>query len=196
MTSIDSWGFMGYELFVAFIANLLRHNRLELIKELLSESLYVDNFIHGGPDDVSFTWISDETILLKGLPGSKGSNWLSPQGEFVRQRHATDGAFAGTLSAEDFFSTDYFLLLLSWKNSQYERWKPWTAPYFREWPRFLMEAKKRKQAERLCSIFECADIEGLRRLVDETSQYIFRIFGGRTARFSLPMFDTASIGSK
>ena len=87
--------FVGYELFVSFVGVLIKHERWELVGEVLNESLLIDT--DDGPKAKSFSVLSANIGALHAYYKRTGNNYLSPAAVLLKERHHGEGPLARVL---------------------------------------------------------------------------------------------------
>ena len=76
-------------------------------------------------------------------------------------------------------------------------WKPWSMLYMQDPPRYLIEASRKKYAEKLLRPLGVNDIEMLRARLAEQAPKLSKLFGSAIFyEHPLEYFDVSSIGSR
>ncbi len=177
--SFDFYKFLGHELFVIFIASLIREDRWETVGELLSDGIYANNCINYQPGIAGFNDISEHLDLLERRNRRLNLRRISLHSEILTKRH-TEGDLAKVTPREQFTEADYFLSMRAFAIAQddmFEYWRPWSVLYMpANGPKFLLRAKSKKYAERLLGLLGVNDVEALRKLVPAHRQYLAKLF--------------------
>lgn len=191
-TDFDFDKFIGHELFVTFVSSLLKRRRWKILEAVLNRELYSDEYSQG----CAFYGVSAVVRLLEDLYRSQGGNWISPQGQKLKERHEPGGVLAGSPSFPEFMDADYFLFVHGIVQEPYQRWMPWTATYLRDAPRFLCEARRMERARELASVFRVCDVSTLVERLKVRASWIGQSLGGYRQRHPLARFDIDLIGSQ
>ena len=180
----DFFKFLGHELFVMLFAALIREGRWEVVKELLDEGIYVQNAEGGRADLVQFDYVSEYIKLLVYRNQRLDLRRLSLHSDILKERHS-QGDLAEVAPHESFVEADYFLAMRSLKDGKdddgpfYSAWRAWSVLHTTGGgPRFLVEAKSKKVAERLCDTLGLSDVDQLRGRISTTRTYLSRLFQG------------------
>jgi len=131
--------FIGHEAFVSLVTLLLDAEKMESIADILNETLFVENDIYTGAQNVSYTYIS----MIGESAGSFSGTLVSAFVEKMDKRHS-EGELANLVSATKIAESEYFLKL---RNSQ-RKWRAILGTTMQV-PRFLIKAKKIKYAQKL-----------------------------------------------
>lgn len=200
----DFFRFVGHEFFVIFCSFLIREERWETIGEILDKGLYVDNPYGSSskPDNVSFAYCC--ALSLKSLEYRKqrlNLNTVSVFAELLNQRH-TQGELSKIVPIQQFINAEFFLFLRAEieKSNMNDppEWIPWILIYNEQPPRYLIEAYRIKEAEKLLAPLNVPNVQVLRnkminitpklnQLFRYVSSYSFGLLGD---------FDPQKIGSR
>ncbi len=194
--------FLGHELFVIFFSYLLREERWELITEILDEDLYARKKDFEHPSIVSFSNLSDTVVLLYERKELLGIKQISLHADLLKDRH-TQGELAKLIPMEQFIEADYFLFLRAQVQAatpnEWPVWMPWSSLYMHQVPRFIQEAKRIKNVQRLLQPLGAQDIQTLRIRLIECAKSLEKGWGYRPFRFwnnIMVDFDFSTIGSQ
>ncbi len=165
--AFDFYRFIGHEFFVILFSFLIREGRWKIITEILDEELYT-NKLHGNskPATVPFVYICSHLESLEYRNQRLNLNRLSIHADLLNERH-TQGNLAEVAPMEEFINADCFLFLraefqqLSKINSFY-RWVAWSSIYIKQPPRYLVEAYRIKNAQKLLAPLKIDNVEMLR----------------------------------
>jgi hypothetical protein len=195
----DFYKFLGHELFVMAFAALIREERWQLVKELLEEGIYVRNAEGHRADLVHFEYVSEYLRLLEHRNHRLGLRRVSLHSDLLKDRH-TEGELAEVAPHEFFMEAEYFLAMRSMRDGDEEQWEAWRA-----WsvlhmpgrgPRFLIEAKSKKAALRLCEALGLSGVEQLRERITSTRRYLSRLFQRGLWTAPPSHLDLSEIGSR
>jgi hypothetical protein len=177
----DYFKFLGHELFVTFVATLLREDRWTLIEAVLRRPIPIKYLPHdGGPGTVDWRYASEQLPSLG--DESRRRQRLSLHADILNERHTT-GGLASVMPMADFVAADYFLFLVgemtpdSWNESIFE-WRPWGALYMAHLPLFLRDAEHNQTADELLKLFKIGDAEEFKRRFGERAIHLRKMFGG------------------
>lgn len=131
--------FIGHESFVSLVALLLDAEKMESIADILNESLFVENDIYMGVQNVAYTYIS----MIGESARDVNQPLVEKFVEKMKKRH-NEGELANLVSADKIAECEYFLKL---RNNQ----RKWSAILGTtvQVPKFLIKAKKNKYAQKL-----------------------------------------------
>ncbi len=109
VVEFDTTKFLGHELFTSFTAVLMKHQRMELLGEVLNEGLVVDG--DEGYATKTFAKLSARVRSLHTYFSRRGQNWISASGALLKERHSGDGELARAMPWRLFMDADYLLFL-------------------------------------------------------------------------------------
>lgn len=194
--------FLGYELFIMFVAILIQNKRWELLATLLDEELYARTSNYAQPAFVPFTALCQPAASLVHRIKRLGLNTRSLQGDILYDRHAT-GELANVVTAEQFMEADYFLflrdLLKSETAPQWSEWRAWSTVPMKTPASFLQRAVRGEVAEQLARALGLPDVPTLRSRLTERRHALTNMWmSGFYAPWFDPLerFDIDSIGSR
>jgi len=198
-SDFDLAKFLGHELFVTFVAALIREDRWELIATLLDEELYARRYHFDPPGLVPFTAISEHIRLLAERKERLRSNRLSLHADMLNERH-TSGELGRLVPMEQFAEADYFLFpraeLPPTDTPDGMEWRAWGAIYMHEVPRYLVSAERTKYAQRLLPALGLDDIETLRRRITARAGRVNNLWPGGFVRDPMRNFNAQTLGSR
>jgi hypothetical protein len=201
--SYDLAKFLGHELFVMFVALLMRNKRWELLATLLAEEFYVRTSDYGQSAFASFTALCQPVALLFHRNDRLGLRKKSLQGNLLYERHAT-GELANVVSAEQFMEADYFLFLRDLLKqatmpSQCIEWRAWSTVLMGKPASFFYKAVRGEAAEQLARALGLPDVPTLHSRLTERRDALTSMwtYGFNSPWFDpLERFDIDSIGSR
>ncbi len=200
--SYDLARFLGHELFVTFVALLIRNKRWELLATLLDEDLYARTSDYGQPAFVPFTVLCQPVASLFHRNERLGLRKKSLQGNLLYERHTT-GELANVVSAEQFVEADYFLflrdLLKQAAAPPWIGWRAWSTVLMGKPASFLQKAVRGEVAEQLARALGLPDVPTLRNRLSERRGALTSMwtYGFNSPWFDpLERFDIDSIGSR
>lgn len=199
----DFYRFIGHEIFVTFIALLMREQRWQIIADLLGRSLSIDSVkMKGGPGAVSYTYISEYVEIgeewNRSEQGPRSPSWHA---DMLRDRHSVP-PLEGNIPLDLFADADYFLFLRSeLKNTGLRpelEWRPWSYMCMgNRVPRFLIDAYNRRFAELLLAPLDINSVEDLRRVPANRFQAAIEMYPQlKLYRSPLDGFSPMQIGSQ
>lgn len=200
-SDFDFFKFMGHEMFVTFVAHLIREERWDMLADLLDEDMIVTNARGGRTGAVSFNHVSKHVRLLDDRNSRLSLKRASLHADMLIGLHK-DTDIGGYLSVEEFIGADYFLFLRSviqGETTPYRfEWRPWSALYLNRPPQFLLKAVQIRYAEKLLRPLRLGNVELLRKRLAERSALLVQLFSSRDPDYENPLrdFDTASVASR
>ncbi|MFO0896667.1 MAG: protein kinase [Pirellulales bacterium] len=159
--------FLGHELYLCLIAALLNEDRLEAIGMLLHRDIFVPGRRSDEPASVSEISEYVRTLAVKNERDK--TRFASPHGELLKQRHSI-GRLGTAIPFYDLVAAEFLVVLAN------ERWRPWTALYLRQTPRFLVESRSRQYADRVCAVIGVGTPAELVSTVRKRTSYIGKLF--------------------
>ncbi len=175
----DFFKFLGHELFVTFVALLIRENRWTLLGTVLEEPIpmrYIEEKY--GPGTASWDYASEHLPSI--LDESNRHRRACLHAEILNERHTTGGG-GESLPIQEFVAGDYLLYLLGEmspeKPSEYfMRWRAWSAFYLDRTPLFLRAAEHRRVADQILKLFKLANADEFKRLCRECTPRLRKLF--------------------
>lgn len=175
----DFFKFVGHELFVTFIALLLREQRWDPLANVLDEAIpmqYVPD--HRSPGSVDWSYASEHIALL--IDESRKKQRISVHSDMLSTRHAK-GRLSEILAFEDFIAGDFLLYLRgevapSEASDGFITWRPWSALYLKATPMFLLNAQKFRVAEQVGKVLGVPDVAELKKRIRERGPRLARLF--------------------
>jgi hypothetical protein len=196
----DFMKFHGHEMFTIFIACLMREERWELIKKLLSEGIPLRyQRAEHGPGISYFEDISQH--LHFGLVLGKERRRTSVHADILEARHNSERPLGQTSPFDEFMSADYFLFLRGelppeTAPQSFFAWRPWSALYLSSAPRFIRDAQSVAVAKRIAAALDIPDILTFRRRLLERASRLERLFTGGFWAQPLRPEDIERIGTR
>lgn len=194
--------FLGYELFIMFVALLIQNKRWEMLATLLDEELYARTSNYAQPAFVPFTALCQPVALLHQRNERLGWHKLSLQGNMLYDRHAT-GELATFVPVEQFIEADYFLFLRDLLKPETKpkqmKWRAWTTIPMEKPASYLYKAVRGDFAEQLARALGLPDVPTLCIRLTERRNTLTNMwtYGSNAIWFDpLERFDIDSIGSR
>jgi hypothetical protein len=178
----DYFKFLGHELFVTFIAFLLREQRWDMLDSVLAEPIsvrYLRREHRAG--NVDWRFASEHLVLL--IDENTKRRRISAHADILNDRHTT-GGLATIMPMDDFMAADYFLFLLGEIPPPRElyslsfEWRPWSALFLKQPPMFLRNAEHQRVAYQLMKLFHVTTIEEFRERLAERTPNLSKLFQG------------------
>jgi hypothetical protein len=174
----DYFKFLGHELFVTFIAFLIREQRWNILESVLAEPIsmrYVRR-IHGSGN---VDWKYASAHLLSLYDESRRKRRMSLHADLLNTRHTTGGL--AIMPMEDFMAADYFLFLLEEMSPDEVTdsvfgWRPWSTLYLKRTPTFLLNAEHKRIANEIMKLFHIASVEEFRKRLLERAPRLSKLF--------------------
>ncbi|MBD2104947.1 hypothetical protein [Leptolyngbya sp. FACHB-261] len=171
--AFDFYKFVGHEFFVMFFSFLIREEQWEIITKILDEDLYVERpYDYSKPDNVPFTYICSPLDSLENRRQRLNLNTISVHADLLNERH-TQGDLAEVVPMQQFINADCFLFLRAelqpYTISAFSGWAAWSIIYVKQPPRYLIEAYRIKNAQKLLAPLKMDNVEMLRdRMIEIT----------------------------
>lgn len=195
----DFYHVLGHEMVVTLFACLLREGRWEVIAELFADRLYVGNHPSGYKDAlVDFTFGDHTAEALMEVGPERGR--MLVHADILNARHTTE-PLSSLLPMTDFMAADYLLYLraelsVAAAPGRFFEWRPWSALYLREPPRFLYTAERRTSAERISKALGVGEVEVFRQRFSERARRLGSLFDRGAWRDPVGSFSVRSIASR
>ena len=177
----DYFKFIGHEMFVTMISFYIREQSWDILKNILSEPIIVENIKYAnGPSNVDWHYASDHLPSL--LDESRTKKRLSLHADILNIRHTT-GGLSSIIPMEEFCSTDFFLFLLGelpkveYKDGFFD-WRPWSILYLKNIPRFIVNAERKQYASRLASSLGVLEMSEFKKRLKERYPAVHKLFVG------------------
>lgn len=173
----DFFKFLGHELFITFVAFLIREHRWQLLGRVIAEPIPMQNMNHQAG---SATWEYANTHSDFLLDEGKRCNRITLQGDILSERHSDDGGLANILPMEDLMAADFFLFLLSRTMKDetgfdFRFWKAWSCVYLKQPPRFVGESAFKKTAEQIAGALGL-NIDDFKVILQERGPELCKLF--------------------
>lgn len=143
-TDFDGFAFLGYEMFVSFIASLMKYDKWESIGDLLSEDLFIDKKYES--KYVSFVSLSRYIYSLDEIRNKRLKlNRISLMADLFKERF-TQSELSQLIEHKEFLEADYFLFVRTVchvDNLEYlsNTWCPRSCIYLKIPPKFIVKAQ-------------------------------------------------------
>ncbi len=199
--NFDFAHFMGHELFVTLFAILIHDERWDLVADLLDDDLYVININAGRPGIAPFGYLARPVELLGHRNARLRLNRLSLHADLLEKRHTTED-LGQIVPIGQFVDADYFLNLRDRLADPQEQeifyWLPWSTMLMKNPPRFLVEATRIAQAQRLARSLgvTIADINTFRSQIGAVARWHEKLFTRGFWHSPMARFDVSMVGSR
>ncbi|MDW5554792.1 SIR2 family protein [Methanosarcina sp.] len=148
-TDFDGYKFLVYEMFVSFIAALIKYGRWDSIGYILSEDLFVES--RRGSYYVKIATISEYVRSLDEFRNKRLKlRRVSVMADYIKDRF-DNSDLSKLLSHKNFLEADYFLFMRTVCNesSEYSTWIPRSCVYMENTPSFFEKAESSSFLEKL-----------------------------------------------
>ncbi len=175
----DYFKFLGYELFVTFIAFLLQEQRWHLLGRILTEPIPI-RYVRREHRPGSVDWTFGSEHLFSLMEEGSRKHRVSLQADILNERHTT-GGLAGILPMEEFVEADYFLFLMGElppdAGSDFSFvWRPWSTIYLHGTPMFLRNAERKQIANELMKLVRINSTEEFRQRFTDRAYRLRELF--------------------
>ena len=176
----DYYKFIGHEACTMLVAALLHEKKWDLLKHVVERPFIVPNPYDQRTKTRSFVMFSEGVYLPLVL--GKAERKLSMHAEILRDRHS-EGELSIRCPMDIFCAGDYFLALRSLVVEEtlapgIKIWTPWSVIYLDDTPRFIAEASRPAEAEKLATLLGVGGIATLRQRLKERTPLLLRLYGG------------------
>jgi len=141
----DGFKFLTYEMFVSFIAGLIKYERWDTLEDILSEDLFVDKVYDSGYS--SFVRVSEYIGSLDEIRNKRlyQQGRASVAADLIKSRF-TESKLLELITFKEFVEADYFLFVRSVCNVEdinnfYNIWNPQSCVYLEWVPKYIMMAE-------------------------------------------------------
>ena len=149
----DGFKFLAYEMFVSFIAGLIKYERWEALDDLLSTDIFVDKGYDSGYK--SFVRVSEGMQSLDELRNKRlyQHKRASVVADFIKSRFS-ESKLSELITFKEFVETDYFLFVRSVcdvgdTDDLYNIWYPQSFVYLSWVPKYIMMAESKVFLDKL-----------------------------------------------
>lgn len=193
----DYWRFVGHELFVVFIAHLMREEKWELIARVLAKQFHWQMHEHRTNNGiVCFDELSDHVRLL--MAKGRQLRRASYHADLLKARHGASGIGAG-ITFREFLEADMFLYIAAElrvpTNHSWCHWRPWASVFGGAKPRFISLARRSAYAAGLALAAGATDIEALKSTIWDRVPKLRELWQGSGWHTDLTKGDVDAIGS-
>lgn len=179
-TDFDGYKFLIYEMFVSFIAALIKYDLWAIIPNLLEEGLLINRRHEGGY--VPYNYIDEYIISFDQDRNNRlHSNRVSVTADFLMDRFS-NSKLSELIEFQEFMEADYFIFIRAICHAEdlrnlrrKETWVPHSCIYLSQPPGYLLRAESKRFLETLANLSGCKEpdvfIEKLKM-----SSSLFRLF--------------------
>ena len=200
-TDFDGYRFLVYEMFVSFIATLIKSDGWEIIGDILGRDLFFEREKGYNSKYVSFALISQYVKSLDEIRNKRlNLGRVSVMADFIKERF-TQSQLSHIVIHKEFMEADYFLFIRTVchkENLEYSRniWWPRSCAFLKWPPRYLVKAESKRFLERIARAtgFERNEefVENLRKIYSVFAKAYFNPI----AFDPLGNFDFSKIGTR
>ncbi|MGC1695949.1 MAG: hypothetical protein WA743_11845, partial [Pseudolabrys sp.] len=150
-----------------------------------------------GPGNAEWSDISRHVRILGGE--SQRRQRVSFHGDLLRERHSK-GELAAALPLDEFADADFFLYLRSLLpnetfNGEFP-WKPWSAIWLADTPRFLLRAQSEAQAEIVARALALPSVVEFKKRLQERGSRVAVLYSHSFWDYPVRHADVEKIGSR
>jgi hypothetical protein len=168
----DGFRFIVYEIFVAFVASLIKYNNWEMIDGVLGYDLFIDKDNKGF---VPFLTINQGNYSLNVFRNQRLKlQRISVMSDMLKDRF-TNSDLSKLLTHRDFMEADYFLFLRSLHNQEQSKntfrikvWCPRSCVYLYKIPRYILKTESKYFLNQLIGALSLKNSEDLKILLDNS----------------------------
>jgi hypothetical protein len=175
----DYFKFVGHEMFVTFVAFLIREQRWEILRRILDEPIPMRYIPHQGAGNVDWEYASQHLSLL--LEESPKRRRVSLHADILRDRHSKGGGLEAILPLEDFMNADFFLFLFresipDTTAFHMSYWRAWSCLFLKQPPIFIRNSESKRMAQEIIKTLKLQNIDELKKLLYEKGPNIAKLF--------------------
>ena len=167
----DFWKFLAHELWVIFVAALIRENRWQMLAGVLDRSFMLTGARFPTPTPVSWCYLSRDVASLSSV--SRGSGTLSLHSVWL-QDHFQNDALNEQCSFESFMGADYFLFLRTRLTPEadafFQFWYPYGARSLSTLPAFIRRLHSQKLATQMLPALNMDSLDVLRQRIEAAQE--------------------------
>jgi hypothetical protein len=198
----DFYRFLGYEMFVCFIAAFLQNNQWAIIDNLLKKEWYISNpYGRYESNSMTFGYANNYLRSFDYINRQNNLKRVSLNADVLWLRHNKQ-PLTKIIPAQVFMETDILLYLRRQENRRaLSDWYPLSCLYLKEVPQYLIKAFSRQFATGLIKLLDLQDIDisSLRKHISQRIEKLREIrdqqsFSGDFQWFD--SFDPQKIGTK
>jgi hypothetical protein len=197
----DGCKFLGYEMFVGFIASLIRYGNWEMFSDILSEGIFIRK--RGEDKYVDFVSISSYVGSLDEVRNQRlNLNRTSIMSDIIKERFSNKTPLAQLLTHREFMEADYFLFLrtvcqLKDLQSLWGTWCPRSCVYSEGIvPSYIAKSESRRFLNLFGTAMGFTIPDNLTKLLVERHKVIEKFFPNSGLQSPLCFFDFQKIGSR
>lgn len=197
-TDFDGFRFLVYEMFVAFIASLMKYDRWESIGKVLDEDIFLEEGRKSGY--VSFVRISSYIASLDDIRKKRlNLSRISVTADLLKDRFA-NSELSKLVKHQEFMEADYLLFMRTVCHAQNlqhlgDVWCPRSGVYLKGPPSYIVKAESKRFLEVLTKV---VGFENTDRFVNafKLGHNAFRTFFGVFADDPLGRYDLDKLGTR
>jgi len=201
-TDFDGYKFLLQEMFVSFIATLIKYNHWDIIQNLLSEGLLVNKKREGGYASFSEinTYISSLDIERNNRL-NQNPRRMSITADLFKERF-NNLKLAELIEFQEFMESDYFIFIRTLchasdplKPQRKEIWIPHSSVYLTRPPSYIIKAESKKFLEILTNSLGCSKLEMFVDRLKKSSKLIHNIWQSGFYSGPLIYYDFEKLGT-
>ena len=175
----DYFKFVGHEMFVTFVALLMKEQRWDTLRRVLDEPIPMKYIPHQGQGNTEWEYASQHLALL--LHENPKRRRVSIHADILRDRHSKGGGLETIMPFDDLMNADFFLFLLreSMPDDTYFKmsyWRAWSCLFLRQPPIFIKNAASKGIADNLVKVFRLSNTDEFKKLLIEHGPNIAKLF--------------------
>lgn len=191
----DFFRFIGHEMFVTFVAFLLKERRWPILRQVLDEP--IPTRTRRRARSVNWEAASSHVSLL--LDESKKRSRISIHADLLNKRHSEGGALATILPMEELMNADFFLFLASGAvpdGSGFRFWRAWSCMYLKTAPVFLIDATWKQHANGVLQALGLRNVDELKKLVTEYGPQLGKLYSRGHWWYPIEAAEIEAIGTR
>lgn len=198
-TDFDGFRFIGYEMFVTFIATLIRNNHWTLLGQILSQDIFVNRKDNGGY--FPFTKINRYVASIDEIRNKRlDKRRISLMGDVLEDRY-TNSQLAELISHQDFLEADYFLFMRTISQNTDLKylsnvWCPRACVLLNRPPSYIVKAESKRFLEHMLPATGFSDAGTFVQNFSSKHGVFTRYFQSGWKDDPLEYFDTKKLGQR
>lgn len=175
----DYFKFVGHEMFVTFVAFLIREQKWDMLRRILDEPIPMRYIRNQGAGNVNWEYASQHLSLL--LAESPKRQRISLHADILRDRHSEKGGLVAILPINEFMNADFFLFLLreaipDTTVFHMSYWRAWSCLFLNQPPLIIRASESKRVAMEVTKTLHLQNIDELKKLLIEKGPNLAKLF--------------------
>mgnify|MGYP001602511227 CR=1 FL=1 len=198
-TDFDGFRFIGYEMFVTFVATLIRNDQWALLGQLLSQDIFIDKKYDGGY--FPFTRINRYIASLDEIRNKRlDARRTSVMADVLKDRY-TNSQLNELISHQEFLEADYFLFMRTVSHQDIleylkDVWCPRACVWLDRPPSYILKSESKRFLEHMLPATGFSDADIFIQNFSSKHGVFTRCFRSGWKDDPLEYFDTKKLGQR